>query len=62
MTEGTIGFYKGAYECGFVGVSDSNEIRMSLMDKEKNNILNVHHDWLELPVYTQHNRQAVTGE
>ncbi|MDY4508942.1 MAG: phage tail spike protein, partial [Candidatus Faecousia sp.] len=35
MTEGTIGFYKGAYECGFVGVSDSNEIRMSLMDKEK---------------------------
>lgn len=53
MTEGTIGFYKGAYECGFVGVSDSNEIRMSLMDKEKNNILNVHHDWLELPVFTQ---------
>lgn len=53
MTEGTIGFYKGAYECGFVGVSDSNEIKMSLMDKEKNDILNVHHDWLELPVFTQ---------
>ena len=30
MTEGTIGFYKGIYACGFVGVSDSNEIRMSL--------------------------------
>ena len=26
---------------------------MSVMDKEKNDILNVHHDWLELPVFTQ---------
>ena len=31
MTEGTIGFYKGAYECGFVGVSDGNEMLNKLI-------------------------------
>ena len=34
-------------------MSDSSEIKMSLMDKEKNDIVNVHHEWLELPVFTQ---------
>ena len=53
LTEGTVGFYKGKYECGFIGMNDNNEISMSLMDKEKNNILCVHHNWLELPVLTQ---------
>ena len=53
LTEGTVGFYKGKYECGFIGMNDNNEISMSLMDKEKNNILSVHHNWLELPVLTQ---------
>ena len=53
LTEGTVGFYKGRYECGFIGMNDNNEISMSLMDKEKNNILSVHHNWLELPVLTQ---------
>ena len=53
MTEGTTGFYKGIHPCGFIGLSDDNEIRMSLMDKEKTDILNVHHGWLELPVFTE---------
>ena len=57
MTEGTIGFYKGAYECGFVGMSDGSEIQLSLMDPEKNYIVNVHKNWLELPVLTQ-----ITGD
>ena len=57
LTEGIIGFYKGAYECGFVGMSDGSEIRLSLMDSEKNYIVNVHKNWLELPVLTQ-----ITGD
>ena len=57
LTEGIIGFYKGAYECGFVGMSDGSEISLSLMDSEKNYIVNVHKNWLELPVLTQ-----ITGD
>ena len=34
-------------------MSDGSEISMSLMDKEKNNILNIHKNWLEVPVLTQ---------
>lgn len=52
MTEGQIGFYKGIYPCGFMGLTEYNEIKMSLFTRDNEAAMNIHPEWVEFPMYT----------
>lgn len=52
MTEGQIGFYKGAYPCGFMGLNEYADIKMSLFTRENEEAMNIHTEWVEFPLYT----------
>lgn len=52
MTEGQIGFYKGAYPCGFMGLNEYTSIKMSLYNGENEAVMNIHPEWVEFPIYT----------
>lgn len=56
MTEGQVGFYKGPYPCGYMGLNEYTDLKMSIFDSEGTEVQNIHKGWVEFPVYT-----SVTG-